>query len=121
MRGINSIELFWDGKRWWIVTIFWQGEGPDNPLPEKYLRQLMESHAAAERESRWDSLRALARVLGEITLWSLLGLLALGLALHTFDVALGKIYWYTGTIVWIAGVSAAVLSAYRRGENRGDW
>jgi hypothetical protein len=91
------------------------------PLPEKYLRQQMETHAAAERVSRWDSLRAWARVLGEITFWSLLGLLGLGLALHTFDFALGKVYWYAGTIVWIAGVSAAVLTAYRRGENRGDW
>ena len=36
-RGINSIQLMNDGKRWWIVTIFWQGEGPDNPLPDKYL------------------------------------------------------------------------------------
>src|SRR5205807_6267219 len=25
-RGINSIQLMNDGKRWWIVTIFWQGE-----------------------------------------------------------------------------------------------
>lgn len=38
-RGINSIQLMNDGKRWWIVTVFWQGEGPDNPLPEKYLRK----------------------------------------------------------------------------------
>jgi hypothetical protein len=37
-RGINSIQLTNDGKRWWIVTVFWQGEGPDNPLPEKYLK-----------------------------------------------------------------------------------
>lgn len=36
-RGINSIQLMNDGKRWWIVTVFWQGEGPDNPLPQKYL------------------------------------------------------------------------------------
>jgi hypothetical protein len=36
-RGINSIQLMNDGKRWWIVTVFWQAEGPDNPLPEKYL------------------------------------------------------------------------------------
>jgi hypothetical protein len=25
-RGINSIQLMNDGKRWWIVTVFWQGE-----------------------------------------------------------------------------------------------
>jgi hypothetical protein len=38
-RGINSIQLMNDGKRWWIVTIFWQGEDEKNPLPEKYLKQ----------------------------------------------------------------------------------
>lgn len=37
MRGINSIQLWYDGKRWWIVSIFWQGETPDNPIPEQYL------------------------------------------------------------------------------------
>ncbi len=37
-RGINSIQLMNDGKRWWIVTIFWQGEDEKNPLPEKYLK-----------------------------------------------------------------------------------
>jgi len=37
-RGINSIQLMNDGKRWWIVTVFWQGEDEKNPLPEKYLK-----------------------------------------------------------------------------------
>lgn len=37
-RGINSIQLMNDGKRWWIVTVFWQGEDPQNPLPADYLR-----------------------------------------------------------------------------------
>ncbi len=36
-RGINSIQLLFDGKRWWVVTIYWQGESPDNPLPKQYL------------------------------------------------------------------------------------
>lgn len=38
MRGINSIQLWFDGKRWWVVSVFWQGESPDNPIPEKYLQ-----------------------------------------------------------------------------------
>jgi hypothetical protein len=38
-RGINSIQLMNDGKRWWIVTIFWQGESEKHPLPEKYLKK----------------------------------------------------------------------------------
>jgi hypothetical protein len=37
IRGINSMQLMNDGKRWWIVTIFWQAEDVQNPLPEKYL------------------------------------------------------------------------------------
>jgi hypothetical protein len=36
-RGINSIQLLNDGKRWWIVTIYWEGETPETPLPEQYL------------------------------------------------------------------------------------
>ncbi len=38
-RGINSMQLMNDGKRWWVVTIFWQGEDEKNPLPEKYLKK----------------------------------------------------------------------------------
>ena len=37
MRGINSFQLFHDGKRWWIVNIYWQHESPEHPVPEKYL------------------------------------------------------------------------------------
>jgi hypothetical protein len=37
MRGINSIQLWNDGRRWWIVTILWQSESESNPLPQKYL------------------------------------------------------------------------------------
>jgi hypothetical protein len=36
-RGINSIQLFNDGKRWYVVTVFWDSERPDNPIPAKYL------------------------------------------------------------------------------------
>jgi hypothetical protein len=36
-RGINSIELFWDGKRWWIAIDTWDDERPDNPIPREYL------------------------------------------------------------------------------------
>ncbi len=38
MRGINSIQLFNDGKRWWILSIYWQHENPQHPIPEKYLQ-----------------------------------------------------------------------------------
>lgn len=37
-RGINSFQLFNDGKRWWVITIYWQNETPENPLPKEYLK-----------------------------------------------------------------------------------
>ena len=37
MRGINSIQLFNDGKRWWILSIYWQHESKQHPLPQEYL------------------------------------------------------------------------------------
>jgi hypothetical protein len=37
LRGINSIQLWNDGQRWWILTVFWEPETPDNPLPPRYL------------------------------------------------------------------------------------
>ncbi len=36
-RGINSIQLFHDGRRWWIINMLWENEQDNNPLPEKYL------------------------------------------------------------------------------------
>ena len=36
MRGINSFQLMNDGSRWWVVSIYWQAEGPNNPIPAKY-------------------------------------------------------------------------------------
>ncbi|MGC2059114.1 MAG: hypothetical protein WA653_12705, partial [Candidatus Sulfotelmatobacter sp.] len=34
-RGINSIQLLNDGKRWWVVSILWDTERPGNPLPAR--------------------------------------------------------------------------------------
>jgi len=34
LRGINSFQLFLDGGRWWVLSIAWDNERPENPLPE---------------------------------------------------------------------------------------
>lgn len=36
-RGINSIQLLWDGERWWVASIMWDQETAANPIPDKYL------------------------------------------------------------------------------------
>ena len=36
-RGINSIQLFNDGRRWWVMNIMWDAERPGLTLPAEYL------------------------------------------------------------------------------------
>lgn len=33
-RGINSIQLYHDGERWWILSWMFDSERDDNPLPK---------------------------------------------------------------------------------------
>ena len=37
MRGINSFQLFYDGDRWWILSVYWQHESAEHAIPENYL------------------------------------------------------------------------------------
>ncbi|MEM8771583.1 MAG: hypothetical protein AAGD92_08035 [Pseudomonadota bacterium] len=39
LRGVNSFQLAYHENRWWVVTIYWQAETEDNPVPEEYLKQ----------------------------------------------------------------------------------
>ena len=34
MRGINSIQFFHDGQRWWVTSITWDNERTGNPIPK---------------------------------------------------------------------------------------
>lgn len=36
-RGINALQLFWDGKRWWIASAIWFEEDPAHPIPSEFL------------------------------------------------------------------------------------
>ncbi len=36
-RGINSIQLYHDGERWWITAWIFDSERSDNPIPRVYL------------------------------------------------------------------------------------
>jgi hypothetical protein len=32
-RGVNSLDFYWDGKRWWITAASWDDERPGSPIP----------------------------------------------------------------------------------------
>ncbi|GAB5536459.1 MAG: hypothetical protein Rubg2KO_27080 [Rubricoccaceae bacterium] len=36
-RGVNSIQLNWDGSRWWIISWMFDGRRDVPPVPEAYL------------------------------------------------------------------------------------
>lgn len=36
-RGINAFQLLYDGSRWWISSVTWQRENPNEPLPAEFL------------------------------------------------------------------------------------
>ena len=38
-RGINSIQLYFDGTRFWILSWVFDEESKERPLPKKYLKQ----------------------------------------------------------------------------------
>ncbi len=36
-RGINGLQLWFDGGRWWILTVLWDWASGENPIPERFL------------------------------------------------------------------------------------
>lgn len=36
-RGINSIQLWSDGNRWWVMSMLWDNKQPGNSIPREYL------------------------------------------------------------------------------------
>jgi len=36
-RGVNSLELYWDGTRWWISAVSWDEERSNNPITKEFL------------------------------------------------------------------------------------
>lgn len=39
-RGINSIQLWWDGGRWWIMGLIWDWEGDGVRIPDSLARKV---------------------------------------------------------------------------------
>lgn len=37
-RGVNSLDLVWDGTRWWITAASWADEQRGTPIPPELLR-----------------------------------------------------------------------------------
>jgi hypothetical protein len=38
-RGVNGLQIYWDGKRYWIASVMWDDEREGNPIPAELLGQ----------------------------------------------------------------------------------
>jgi hypothetical protein len=47
-RGVNSFQLFYDGTRWYIVTIYWNAERPGLTIPAEYLNENSNTNGPAK-------------------------------------------------------------------------
>jgi hypothetical protein len=90
------------------------------PLPERYREQLRASYGNAARQARRDAIVAFLRYLLEVVVVTAIGLVIIGMAFATFDLQLGRVYWFGGMVVWLLGLIFVSIRAYRRAEDRGD-
>lgn len=82
---------------------------------------LIEQREAEHRRAGRDTFRDLAKTSVQMVCWLLAGWTFIAFSVHTTNMIVGKILWWTGLAVWIPGVLFSLLAAYRRGEKRGDW
>jgi hypothetical protein len=75
----------------------------------------------SEREARQITRAALLRALLEVVVSCAAGLFIMFFAWWVNDPVLGKAFLWGGMAVGYAGMAYAILSAYRRGVERGDW
>lgn len=75
----------------------------------------------SEREARRITRLALLRALLEVVVSCVAGLAIMFFAWWVDDPVLGKAFLWGGMAVGYAGMAYAILSAYRRGVERGDW
>jgi hypothetical protein len=88
--------------------------------PRPGYEEQVERNERLHRLAEGDARRDLYRTCLHMVFWVLCGLVLIGLAFHTADLGLGRIYYLAGKIVWIGGLSFTLLAYYRRQVHRGD-
>lgn len=84
---------------------------------ERIATERLAAERDARRETRRDFLRASLQCVGFCTL----GLCVMFFAFYVDDLQVGRAFMWGGMVVGYSGIAYTLLSAYRRGEARGDW
>jgi hypothetical protein len=88
---------------------------------QQELERIGAERLAASRAADRDARFALLKCAVGCVSWCIVGMVGLGLAMHTRDEKLGWIYFWGGMVVGYAGMFATLHSYYLSGVERGDW
>ena len=91
------------------------------PLPPEYLQQLQDRRDEEDRLATAESRRAFVATIFWVLFSVAAGMTLIAFSLRTSDESLGRIWWWLGWLVWVAGVWVTLMRAYHRGIQRGDW
>jgi sugar lactone lactonase YvrE len=64
-RGVNSIDLYWDGTRWWITAASWDDERPGSPIPPELLGESLGNFPDSMRDDVANVAKAFAQYPGD--------------------------------------------------------
>ena len=84
---------------------------------ERIGRERQQAGREADRVYRRELVRVCAQMFG----WTIAGLIIAAFAFRVHDRETGMIFLYAGMVVNWAGVLWSIVTAYLRGEARGDW
>ena len=90
-------------------------------IRQQELERIGAERLAAEREAQRDARRAIWRALLGLVASCGVGMLVLFFAFWTNDRELGLVFLWSGLLLGYGGMSYFLLSAFRRGVERGDW
>lgn len=91
------------------------------PRSPEELERMAAERFAIEREVQRIYRRDFLRTCAECVGWCVAGLLLMGRGFHVTDVQLGWAWLYGGMTLGSAGILWSLFSAWKRGEERGDW
>ena len=92
-----------------------------SPRLQAELQRIARERLEAEQQVSRVYRRELLRVCVECLASSFLGVFCMAFALHTGDAGYGAIAWWGGMVVGYSGITLSLISAYIRGDRRGDW
>ncbi|MEO7084326.1 MAG: hypothetical protein ABI442_17165 [Gemmatimonadaceae bacterium] len=84
---------------------------------ERIAGERLEAERQIQRTYRWE----LFRVCIECLTGAAIGAVCMGFGLHVTGRDVGEIFWWGGMLLGYVLITISLMTAYQRGEERGDW